>query len=93
MRSPLLRKKQLLIINLQADNIIEPGDSQSEKNEIPEKHKDNETPGSAVIETSKEKPAKKTDSAIMADRFSHLSNRFNEQLGGHNADDESYRNS
>ena len=73
--------------NLQADNKIEPGELQSEKNVIPEKHKDNETPGSAVIETSKGKPAKKTDSAIMADRFSHLSNRFNEQLGGHNADD------
>ena len=38
-------------------------------------------------EKSKKAPEKKSESAIIADKFSHLSNRFNEQLGSMKSDD------
>ncbi|MFA5819298.1 MAG: hypothetical protein WC854_08475 [Bacteroidales bacterium] len=39
-------------------------------------------------EESKKKPKKASESAIIADKFSHLSNRFNEQLGSMKSDED-----
>ena len=39
-------------------------------------------------EESKKAPKKASESAIIADKFSHLSNRFNEQLGSMKSDDD-----
>jgi hypothetical protein len=45
-------------------------------------------PASEKKKESKEVPKKSRDSAIIADKFSHLSNRFNEQLGSTKNDDD-----